>query len=97
MTGLAALAHWSDRRTARLLAAACALGVVSSLITIVVNVPINNTITTWSPSALPAGYELVLRRWWNWHPGAAGSRVCCHVLGAGRHTQATAVSFRIQS
>ena len=67
MTGLAAFAHRGDRRSWRLLATACALGVVSSLITIVVNVPINNAIATWSPSALPAGYELVLRRWWNWH------------------------------
>ena len=67
MAGLAAFAHRGDRRTWRLLAAACALGVVSSLITIVVSVPINNAIATWTPSALPADYELVLRRWWNWH------------------------------
>ena len=67
MTGLAAFAHRGDRRTSRLLAAACALGMVSTLITIVVSVPINDAIATWTPSSLPAGYEQVLRRWWNWH------------------------------
>lgn len=67
MTGIAVIAHRSDRRTCGLLAAACALGVVGSVITIAVSVPLNNQIATWSPLALPAGYELVLRRWWNWH------------------------------
>ena len=84
MTGLAALAHRGDRRTWLLLAAACTFGVVSSVITIVVSVPINNAITTWSPSALPAGYELVLRRWWNWHQVrlVAVSGALCLVLAA---------------
>ena len=67
MTGIAATAHKADRRTCRLLAAACALGVVGSVITIVVSVPINNELATWSPTALPAGHELLLRRWWDWH------------------------------
>jgi uncharacterized membrane protein len=67
MTGLAAFAHRRDRRTWLLLAVACALGVVSTVITIVVSVPINSAIARWIPSALPADYELVLRRWWNWH------------------------------
>jgi uncharacterized membrane protein len=32
-----------------------------------VNVPINEQIALWNPSALPEGYEGLLRRWWTWH------------------------------
>jgi uncharacterized membrane protein len=46
---------------------ACVLGVASALVTIVVNVPINQQIAGWNPSSLPVGYEEVLRRWWSWH------------------------------
>jgi uncharacterized membrane protein len=49
------------------LLAACGLGVVSALVTVLVNVPINEQIASWSPSALPVGYEDVLRQWWTWH------------------------------
>jgi uncharacterized membrane protein len=49
------------------LLAACGFGVVGSLVTIFVNVPINERVATWNPAALPPGYEEFLRRWWEWH------------------------------
>jgi uncharacterized membrane protein len=67
MTGLAAVAHRADRKTFSLLVMACALAVVGSLVTVLINVPINEQIATWNPSALPAGYGEFLHRWWNWH------------------------------
>ena len=67
LAGLAALAHKSDRKTFYLLLSACGFGLIGSLVTIFVNVPINEQVATWNPAALPAGYEVFLRRWWEWH------------------------------
>jgi uncharacterized membrane protein len=67
LAGLAAMAHKADRKTFRLLLAACGFGLVGSLVTIFVNVPINERVATWNPAALPTGYEEFLRRWWEWH------------------------------
>jgi uncharacterized membrane protein len=67
LAGLSAVAHRRDRKAAILLSAACILGAVGSLITVSVNVPINEQIALWNPSALPEGYEGLLRRWWTWH------------------------------
>lgn len=67
LTGIAALAHNSDRRMFYLLLAACGCAVVGSLVTIFVNVPINERLATWNPTALPPDYEVFLRRWWEWH------------------------------
>jgi hypothetical protein len=51
----------------RLLLSACILAAFGSLVTIFVNVPVNNRLATWNPAALPPGYEEYLRRWWEWH------------------------------
>lgn len=67
LAGLAALAHKTDRRTFYVLLAACGFALVGSLVTIFVNVPINERVATWNPAALPTGYEEFLRRWWEWH------------------------------
>jgi uncharacterized membrane protein len=67
LAGLSAVAHRADRKAFRLLLAACGFGLVGSLITIFVNVPINERVATWNPAALPPGYEEFLRRWWEWH------------------------------
>jgi hypothetical protein len=32
-----------------------------------VNVPINNRLATWNPTALPPDYQDYLRQWWQWH------------------------------
>jgi len=52
---LAAFAHKSDRRTFHLLIAAFGCGAVGSLVTALVNVPINIELATWNPAALPPG------------------------------------------
>ena len=67
LAGLAVIAHRAERRRFYLLLAACAFGVIGSLVTIFVNVPINERLATWNPTALPAGYEVFLRQWWEWH------------------------------
>ena len=67
LTGLAAIAHRADRKTFSLLVTACALAMVGNLVTVLVNLPINEQIATWNPSTLPVGYDALLRRWWQWH------------------------------
>jgi uncharacterized membrane protein len=67
MAGLSAMVHKADRKTFYLLLAACGFGLVGSLVTIFVNVPINERVARWNPAALPSGYEEFLRRWWEWH------------------------------
>jgi uncharacterized membrane protein len=67
LAGLSAFLHRGDRKVFYLLLTACGLAVIASLTTLLVNVPINLQIATWNPGALPAGYEAVLRRWWEWH------------------------------
>jgi uncharacterized membrane protein len=67
LAGIAAMAHRADRRAFHLLLAACALAAIGSVVTILVNVPINEQLATWNPAALPEGYETLLRRWWEWH------------------------------
>jgi uncharacterized membrane protein len=49
------------------LVTAFGFGAVGVLVTVLVNVPINEQIAGWNPAALPSGYEDVLRVWWNWH------------------------------
>ena len=61
------MAHRADRKAFSMLLAACGFGLVGSLVTIFVNVPINERVATWNPAALPTGYEEFLRRWWEWH------------------------------
>jgi hypothetical protein len=67
LAGLSAMTHRADRNAFYLLLAACGFGLIGSLVTIVVNVPINEQVATWNPAALPSGYEVFLRRWWEWH------------------------------
>ena len=67
LAGFAAMTHRADRRVFYLLLAACGMAAIGSLVTIVVNVPINEELATWNPAALPVGYETLLRRWWEWH------------------------------
>ena len=67
LAGLAAFAYRRQRRPFLLLVAACALGVIASVVTVTINVPINKLLATWNPAALPAGYEDHLHRWWTWH------------------------------
>jgi uncharacterized membrane protein len=67
LAGLSAMTYKRDRKVFYLLLAACGFGLIGSLVTIFVNVPINERVATWNPAALPAGYEVFLQRWWEWH------------------------------
>jgi uncharacterized membrane protein len=67
LAGVSAFAHYSNRTAFYLLLAAFGLGLVGSAVTVLVSVPINEQLATWNPTALPLGYEEVLRRWWEWH------------------------------
>ena len=67
LAGVAAALSRRDKRAFRLLLAACGFGIVGSLVTLLVNVPINERLATWNPTALPPDYESFLRTWWHWH------------------------------
>lgn len=67
LAGISAWLYRRDHTAFLLLLAAFALGATSCLVTIFVNVPINQQIATWNPAALPADYAALLHRWWNWH------------------------------
>jgi uncharacterized membrane protein len=67
LAGLSAFLHRDDRRTFYLLLTACGLAVIGDLVTILINVPINNRLATWNPTALPPDYQEYLRQWWQWH------------------------------
>jgi uncharacterized membrane protein len=67
LAAISAVLHRADRRTFVLLLLACGLGVIGDLVTLLVNVPINNRLATWNPTALPPDYQDYLLRWWQWH------------------------------
>jgi uncharacterized membrane protein len=67
LAGISAIYSRDDRIAFVLTLSAFALGAISCLATIFVNVPINHQIAAWNPAALPADYASVLHRWWSWH------------------------------
>lgn len=67
LAGIAAAVYRAHRRVRYLLLLAFGLSLAASVVTATVNVPINLEVATWSPHALPPGYEDLLRRWWQWH------------------------------
>src|SRR5262245_37276583 len=67
LAAVCAVLYRSDRRTFYLLLIAVGLAVIGDLVTLLVNVPINNRLATWNPTALPADYQDYLLRWWQWH------------------------------
>ena len=66
MAGISAILFRRDHRALYLLLAACAFGLVATLVTIFVHLPINARIATWNPTALPSNYRDFLDRWWEW-------------------------------
>jgi uncharacterized membrane protein len=84
LAGLAAMAHRTDQRVFSLLLAAFGLAAIGSLVTVLVNVPINERVAAWNPAALPPDYEMFLRRWWEWHQVRMAALVTsmCLVLAA---------------
>jgi uncharacterized membrane protein len=67
LAGISAVLFRRERLVRNLLLATCACCLVASLVTILVNVPINLQIATWNPAALPDNYRDFLNRWWRWH------------------------------
>jgi uncharacterized membrane protein len=67
LAGISAWLFRDRRRMFALLAAACVLGATGSLVTLIVNVPINQRVATWNPASLPPDYQEYLGRWWQWH------------------------------
>ena len=57
LAAVSAVVHRRRRPAFALLLTACALAAVSSVVTIVVNVPINEQIATWDPNAMLAGRD----------------------------------------
>jgi uncharacterized membrane protein len=67
LAGICAVLYRGQRRVWLLLSAACVLGAIGSLVTIVFNIPVNERLATWNPKALPPDYLDYLRQWWQWH------------------------------
>lgn len=67
LAGISAILYRSHRPTFCLLLLACGLAVIGDLVTIFVNIPINNRLATWNTAALPPDYQIYLRQWWQWH------------------------------
>lgn len=67
LAGVSAALFRRERAVCYLLLATCACSLLASVVTILVNVPINHQIATWNPAALPANYAELLNRWWRWH------------------------------
>ncbi len=66
LAGVSAILFRRDRPVLYLLLATCALGLLASLVTIFVHLPINARVATWNPTALPPNYRDSLERWWKW-------------------------------
>jgi len=65
--GISAFLHRQDRVVFGFLLLACVLTAISCLVTISVNVPINNQIATFNPASPPDNYLQLVTRWWHWH------------------------------
>jgi uncharacterized membrane protein len=66
LAGISAILFRRDRPAFYLLVATCALGLLATLVTIFVHLPINARVATWNPTALPPNYREFLDRWWRW-------------------------------
>ena len=80
LAGICAIICRANRRMLFFLVAACGFGAVSVLVTVLINVPINEQIAGWDPAALPPGYEHALRRWLELAHRAADYERRCDVL-----------------
>src|ERR1051325_5351168 len=63
LAGIFAALYRDDRATFYLLVVACGLAVIGDIVTIFFNIPINNRLAAWNPSALPPDYRTYLREW----------------------------------
>jgi len=65
--GISAFLFRDNQRVFYLLLLACALCSISCLVTIIVQLPINAQINSFTPTALPANYTELVTLWWHWH------------------------------
>jgi len=61
LAGICAMISRANRHMFLSLVTACGFGVVGVLVTVIVNVPINEQIAGWNPAALPQGYDTATR------------------------------------
>ncbi len=66
LVGVWAVAGWDDDGTG-LVVTAAALLIVSVLMSILVLVPINNRVKTWTAGSRPADWKEQMKRWDRWH------------------------------
>ena len=66
LVGVWAVAGWDDDGTG-LVVTAAALLIVSVLMSILVLVPINNRVKTWTAGDRPADWKEQMKRWDRWH------------------------------
>ncbi|MDI3406318.1 DUF1772 domain-containing protein [Streptomyces cavernicola] len=84
LTSLALVAVWAiavrHGDGAGLLFAAGALLIVSVLMSVLVLVPINNRVKTWTPENRPADWKQQMTRWDRWHYGRVAVIVAAFTL-----------------
>ncbi|MDX3233229.1 DUF1772 domain-containing protein [Streptomyces sp. ME19-01-6] len=66
LVGIWAVAGWGDHGTG-LVVTAGALLIVSVLMSVLLLVPINNRVKTWTPENRPADWKQQMNRWDRWH------------------------------
>ena len=71
---------WRDRPSVYLLETALPPLAASILITVMINVPINDQIMTWNASAPPADWMRLRDKWWTWHTIRAAALLAGFVL-----------------
>lgn len=76
----AAALSWHDRPSLYFLGTAAPLLAASVLITLMINVPINDRIMTWNASSPPADWKQFRDRWWTWHVIRAAALLAALVL-----------------
>jgi uncharacterized membrane protein len=77
---LAVALSWRDRPSVYFLAMALPLLAASVLITLRINVPINDQIMTWNANAPPEGWMQLRDKWWTWHKIRAVALLAAFVL-----------------
>ena len=92
---LLARAHMTRVFTLIAIGTLCSFALAMS--SLLVNVPINQEVLSWSPSALPADWMELRDRWWLWHNvrtilSALGFG--CQILGALIHVQRSRLPVR---
>lgn len=67
LTGILAWNATGKALPFRLYVVAMAAMVTAALVTRFGNQPINATVMTWTPGAMPSGWEELRDTWWRWH------------------------------